>query len=194
MSEQSVADTENAGESTGETTAESTDGSTAAERRPSRPVPGWLIAVLGVLALALVSVAAWSWSRPDPVAAEDAAVAAQHAAEQAIVPVVAYDYRTLDENEKDAESYLTSRYRTAQFAPLWATVKKNAPASKTVITATVVGSGVVHATPDRVQVLVLVDRPTSNATTTTPVTYEDHVTVTMVRSGGRWLIDDLTTD
>jgi Mce-associated membrane protein len=178
----------------GEAAAPATTATDGATPREPRTVPGWLLAVLGLVALALVTVAAWSWTRPDPVTAEESGRAAQQAAERAVVAVLAYDYRTLDQNEKDAESYLTERYRSAEFAPLWATVKKNAPASKTVITAKVVGSGLVDTAPDRVRVLVLVDRPTSNAGTAAPVTYQDHVTVTMVRTGGRWLIDGLATD
>lgn len=166
--------------------------------RPETPyVPrwlrGWALALVGLVALAIIGVAAWSWSRPDPVAAEEAARAATAVAERAVVPVVSYDYRNLADDRAEAESWLTPSYRDGTFAPLWATVAKNAPAAKTVITAKVVASGVVHATPDRVQVLVLVDRPTSNADSPTPVTYEDHVTLTMVKRGGQWLIDNLVT-
>ncbi|MFT4262423.1 MAG: hypothetical protein QM572_03490 [Nocardioides sp.] len=154
--------------------------------------PAWLLALVGVLALVTIAVAAWAWTRPDPVAAEDDARDARQTAEQAVIPVLTYDYRTLDDDEKEAESYLTASYRRT-FADLWQTIEDNAPAAKTVITAKVVGSGVVHATPGRVQVLVLVDRPTSNTENTTPVTYQDHVTLTMVKTGGVWLIDDLVT-
>ena len=158
-----------------------------------RTVPGWGLVLLGVLALALVSVASWAWARPDPVAAEASGVAAQQAAERAAVAVLAYDYRTLDQSEREAQSHLSARYRADEFAPLWATVKQNAPTSKTVITAEVVASGVVRATPDRVQVLVLVDRPTTNADHVSPVIYRDHVTLTMVESAGQWLVDGLAT-
>jgi hypothetical protein len=42
-----------------------------------------------------------------------------------------------------------------------------------------------------VQVLLFVNRPTSNKART--VTYKDQVTVTMVREDGRWLVDRLAT-
>lgn len=164
-------------------------GATALDRLTT----GLGLGLVGGLALVLLVAALWSWTRPDPIAAEDAGRVAQQVAERAVVPIVSYDYRTLDEDESTATSYLTTRYRKAKFAPLWAAVKKNAPASRTVITATVVGSGVVRATQDRVQVLVLVDRPTSNADSPTPVVYQDHVLLTLVKAGGDWLIDDLST-
>ncbi|UDY23977.1 hypothetical protein [Nocardioides sp. Kera G14] len=160
----------------------------------SRWTRGWVLALVGLVALVLVAVAAYAWTRPDPVRAEDSARAALEAAEQAAVPVTTYDYRTLDDDEAAAKGWLTGHYRSAHhYDDLWQTIKKNAVTAKTVITGKVVGSGIVHATPDRVQVLVLIDRPTSNVDTPTPVTYEDHVTLTMVQSSGRWLVDDLVT-
>jgi Mce-associated membrane protein len=88
---------------------------------------------------------------------------------------------------------MTTRYRDKAYRPLFATIEKNAPSTRTVVTTKVVESAIVRAQQDRVQVLVLVDRPTTNAKQTTPVTYEDHVTVTMERSGGEWLVDDMST-
>jgi Mce-associated membrane protein len=88
---------------------------------------------------------------------------------------------------------MTPRYRDKAYRPLFATIEKNAPTTRTVVTTTVVESAVVRAQQDRVQVLLLVDRPTTNAKQTTPVTYEDHVTVTMEKTDGGWLIDDMTT-
>ena len=45
-----------------------------------------------------------------------------------------------------------------------------------------VASGIVRSGEDRVQVLVFVNRPTTNKPTTEPVVYKDQVTVTMERS------------
>ena len=65
--------------------------------------------------------------------------------------------------------------------------------TQTVVTTKVVESGIVRAGEGRVEVLLLVDRPTTNKLQTTPVTYEDHVTVTMERRGDDWLIDKMST-
>jgi Mce-associated membrane protein len=158
-----------------------------------RTVPLWLLGAAAALAVVLVALAAFSWTRPDPKAIEDGADTARAAAEQAVVPVLSYDYRTLEQGQKEAESWLTQRYRDKDFRPLFDTIKQNAPGTQTVVTTKVVESAIVRTAQDRVEVLVLVDRPTTNKQQTSPVTYEDHVTVTMERSGDRWLIDDMTT-
>ncbi|MFT4011776.1 MAG: hypothetical protein QM655_17225 [Nocardioidaceae bacterium] len=156
-------------------------------------VPAWVLAVLGVLALVLVAAAAYSWSRPNPKTAESDAREALGVAERAIVPVLSYDYRTLDADQKEADSYLTDHYREKDFDPIFVTIRQNAPDAQTVVTTTVVGSSIVRAGDGRVEVMLLVDRPTTNKALTSPVVYEDHVTVTLQRSGDSWLIDDLAT-
>ncbi|MFI2706411.1 hypothetical protein ACH5WX_02595, partial [Nocardioides sp. CER28] len=160
---------------------------------PTGTVPLWLLGAAAVVALVLVALAAFAWTRPDPKAIERDAAGAREAAERAVVPVLSYDYRTLDQGQRDAESHLTTHYRDKAFRPLFATIKKNAPGTQAVVTTKVVESAIVRAGEDRVEVLVLVDRPTTNKKQTTPVTYEDHVTVTMERSDHGWLIDDMTT-
>lgn len=157
-----------------------------------RPVAGWLLALLAVLALVLVALAAFAWTRPDPKAIESDADAGRAAAERAVVPVLSYDYRTLDQGQKQAESWLSASYRE-KYDKLFATIKQNAPATQSVVTTKVVESAIVRAGEDRVEVLVLVDRPTTNKKQTTPITYEDHVTVTMEKTDGGWLVADMTT-
>ena len=158
-----------------------------------RPPAAWLLALLAVVALLTVTLAAYAVTRPDHKAIEEQARQAQSAAETAIAEVLSYDYRTLDEDERTATSFLTPRYQRDAYDDVWDTIARNAPETRTVVTATVVGSSIVRAGEDRTEVLVLVDRPTTNKKVTEPVVYEDHVTVTMVRTGDEWLIDDLRT-
>lgn len=164
-----------------------------AQRPSRRPPAGWLLALLAVAALLLVALAAYGWSRPNPKAIEDDARDAQAAAEDAVVEVLSYDYRTLEDDRREAGSYLTTKYRTDDFDPIFDTIARNAPNTQTVVTASVVGSSIVRAAEGRVEVLVLVDRPTTNKELAEPVVYEDHVTVTMTRVGDDWLIDDMST-
>jgi Mce-associated membrane protein len=161
--------------------------------RTPRPVPAWILGVTAVIALLLVATASYSWSRPDPKSIESDAASARSAAERAVVPVLSYDYRSLDDGQQEAESWLTPTYRDKDYRPLFTTIKENAPSTQTVVTTKVVSSAIVRASQDRVEVLLLVDRPTTNKKQTTPLTYEDHVTVTMERSGDGWLIDDMST-
>lgn len=182
----------------------------AAERPRTAPylVPGWVLAVVGVIALAAVALAgvlaprdaaakivqadAQLSSGTKVTRIEDGAVAAQAAAKAAIVPALSYDYRKLDTDQARAESYMTDAYRT-KYDPIFALIKKNAPGTQTVITAKVVDSGIVRVDADRVQVLLFVDRPTTNKASTTPIPYQDQVTATMRRVGDAWLIDNLVT-
>lgn len=145
-----------------------------------------------MLAVACVALAAIAWSKPSPRAIEDQARAAQSSAESATAAILSYDYRNLDRSEQAAESAMTATYRS-KYAKLFQQIKANAPTTQTVVTTNVVDSSIVRADQDRVQVLVLVDRPTTNKLQTTPLVYQDHVTVTMERVGGDWLVDDMTT-
>ena len=54
-------------------------------------------------------------------------------------------------------------------------------------------SGIVRASDERVQVLVFVDRPTTNKLSAEPVVYKDQVTLSMQLVDGEWLVDDLIT-
>ena len=155
-------------------------------------VPAWLLIGLAVLAVAMVAATAVAWQRTAGESVEEATRAAQTAAEQAIVPILSYDYETLDADQQRAQSYLTSDYRS-DYDQLFGVISENAPSTQTTVSAEVVGSGIVRSGRDRVQVLVFVDRPTTNKLTPQPVVYKDQVTVTMQKVGDDWLVDDLLT-
>jgi Mce-associated membrane protein len=183
-------------------------GEPAATRRPPYLVPGWVLAVVGVIALAAAATAGVLATRhpADKVIQSEAslstgskvtdieerALAAQAAAKEAIVPVLSYDYRRLDADQKRAEGYLTDSYRKS-YDKLFAMIKQNAPRTQTVITTKVVDSGIVRVDGDRVQVLLFVDRPTTNKASATAIPYQDQVTATMQRVGDDWRIADLVT-
>lgn len=174
------------------TAAEAGSPASTARRRGVPLVPAWLLIGLAVLAVAMVAVAAVAWQRTAGESVEEATRAAQTAAEQAIVPILSYDYETLDADQQRAQSYLTSDYR-GDYDQLFGVISENAPSTRTKVSAEVVGSGIVRSGQDRVQVLVFVDRPTTNKVTPQPVVYKDQVTVTMEKVGDDWLVDDLLT-
>lgn len=166
-----------------------------------RSVPTWILAALSCVLIALVAGCVWAYQAPSstgPIAAisgeseEEATQAALAAAERAIGPVLSYDYETLDADQQRAASYLTGDYRR-DYDDLFGVIVDNAPSTQTKVTASVVASGIVRSGEDRVDVLVFVDRPTTNKLTPEPVTYKDQVTVTMQKVGGEWLIDNLVT-
>lgn len=163
--------------------------STSAERVGD--VPSWLLAGLGVLAAGLVAATAWMWTSGDE-GDDSAAREAQVAAERAVVPVLSYDYETLEDDQRAAQALMTGGYRE-EYDKLFTVLEDNAPQTQTRVTADVIASGIVRAAADRVQVLVFVDRPTTNKLSAEPVVYKDQVTVAMQLVDGEWLVDDLTT-
>lgn len=165
-----------------------------APARERRVVPTWALLVAGALAIALsVTAAIIGFSGSSSSVVDDAdAEQAEQAAVRAVAPVLSYDYRNLDEDSAAARTYMTASYQK-QYDQTFAVVKENAPGLKAVVSAEVVDAGIVRTGPDRVEVLVFVNRPTSNKRTTAPVVFKDQVTVTMVRDGDSWLIDDLAT-
>jgi Mce-associated membrane protein len=148
--------------------------------------------VVGLVLAGLVAGCAWAWQTTSGETEEEATRAAQAAAERAIVPVLSYGYRSLEDDRARAEGYLTSDYR-ADYDKLFAVIADNAPQTQTTVEATVVASGIVRSGQDRVDVLVFVDRPTTNKLTPEPETYKDQVTVTMQKVGDEWLVDNLVT-
>ncbi len=162
--------------------------------RPS--VAGWVLVVLALLTAAAVSASAWLWwGVPSDASVAASTREAQAAAERAIVPVLSYDAATLDQDQAAGAAYLTASYRE-DYDELYEVIKQNAPRVGTKVSAEVISSGVVRAgpdDPDRVEVLVFVNRPTTNKKQEKPVVYRDQVTVTMERVGDSWLVDGLKT-
>ena len=158
----------------------------------ARGVPSWLLAGLGIVAAGLVAAVAWTWTAGAAGDGGSAARAAQVAAERAVVPVLSYDYQHLDADQEAATALMTGRYKS-EYDKLFAVLQENAPETQTKVTADVIASGIVRASDDRVQVLVFVDRPTTNKLSAEPVVYKDQVTLSMQRVDGTWLVDDLVT-
>ena len=88
---------------------------------------------------------------------------------------------------------MTGQLQVEDYDKLFAVLEDNAPQTQTKVTASVIASGIVRASDDRVQVLVFVDRPTTNKLSAEPVVYKDQVTLSMQRVDDEWLVDDLVT-
>jgi Mce-associated membrane protein len=171
------------------------EGALAPVTKPRSTAPGvptWLLAGLGIVAAGLVAAVAWTWTAGGDGDGGSAARAAQVAAERAVVPVLSYDYQHLDADQEAATALMTGKYKS-EYDKLFAVLEENAPQTQTKVTADVIASGIVRASDDRVQVLVFVDRPTTNKLSAEPVVYKDQVTLSMQRVDGEWLVDDLVT-
>ncbi len=158
----------------------------------SRGVPGWLLAALAAAVLIVAGAAGVVLALAGDTDAEESAAAAQTVAEQAIVPILSYDYRHLDQDRAAAQSYLTSDYK-ADYDKTFSLVEANAEAVQPVVVAKLVGSGLERSGSDRVKVVLFVDQETTNKQITEPVVYQNYVTVTMQRVDGEWLVDQLDT-
>lgn len=166
---------------------------------PLQAPSGWLLVVLGSLALALiVAVAVYGIPMWRTVRHHDAVVAARQqatpAAERAADAVLSYDYKSLNSDEKAAQHYLTKHYAKQYVATFNKLVKPNATKLHAHVTADVQASGVVHADPDRVAVLLFVNQTThSTANNGQPQTALNRVEMSMVKQGGGWQVDGITS-
>ena len=157
-----------------------------------RRVPTWVLGLLGALAAVSVAAAIWAWQSGDGTAVEDATSSAQSAAEQAIEPLLSYDHKTLEADQKRAQGYLTADYGK-DYDKLFGVIADNAPSTQTKVVADAFASAIVRSGKERVDVLIFVDQLTTNKVTPQPTTYKNQVTVTMQKVGDDWLIDDLVT-
>lgn len=162
---------------------------------PARPrlVPTWLIVALAVLVIASLAVTVRLGLQPSEESVEQATGTARAAAERAVVPLLSYDYQSLDADQEAAHDVITSGYRSRDYDDLFELIRENAPATQTVVDVEVIASAVVRAGEDRSEILLFVNRPTTNKATTEPVVYKDQVTLTMERVGDEWLVDALKT-
>jgi Mce-associated membrane protein len=159
-----------------------------------REVPTWALAILAAVTAVAVAASAWLWfAVPSDASVEESARAARSAAERAIVPILSYNALHLEEDKKAAQAYMTSDYREKSYDKMFALIEQNAPGTKTIVRTDVIRSGIVRSGADRVQVLLFLDRPTTNKQTTEPIVYHDQATVTMQRVDGEWLVDDLVS-
>ena len=156
-------------------------------------MPGWLLVGVAILTALSVALMGYLWTQPSEGAVEAATGSARTAAERAAVPLLSYDYRTLDEDQSAAHDVMTSDYRRDDYDPLFEVIRDNAPASKTVVDVEVIASAVVRAGADRAEILLFLNRPTTNKTHRKPVVYKDQARLTMQTVGDVWLVDDLKT-
>jgi Mce-associated membrane protein len=157
-------------------------------------VPGWLLAGIAVLTLALVVAVAVLWVRePSAGEIEGDARAAQAAAERAVVPILSYDAAHLEESKAAAQQYLTGSLRQDYDNIFSGLIEKNAPSTKTVVQASLVRSSIVRADGDRAQVFLLVNQTRTNKSYTEPQVYKNWVTLTMDKVDGQWLVADMAT-
>jgi hypothetical protein len=176
---------------------------------PATP-SGWLdrqlvaTVVVGVLAVvAAVFAGILTHEHLDDQDVENARAQAINVVNDALPAVLSYDYRHMASDEQQAETFLTPAYRTSyarNFALL--TQGRNGKPSpvqqtKTVVTATVLGAGVMDASPDQVHVMAFVNQRTahhagpSRQACSPSCVLTNRVEVTLVKQDGSWLVSGL---
>src|SRR5215216_1603732 len=160
-------------------------------------------AVLSVALLLVVSFWPASWGGDSPAdqveqaaVAEDAGVSAVDAATSAVPAVLSYDYRTLDADFAEAESYLTEEFadkRAALFeqeAESGMTLREQVVNDEVVVVARVSGTGLtrVSADGDRATVVVFVDQDSQKGKGA-PRSLRMWATLSMIADGDDWLLD-----
>ncbi len=176
--------------------------------------PTWALVVAGMaaalsLALAIV-VLTWPGSvgGDSPAAQVDAAkeaevagTAAVDSAAAAVPAVLSYDYRTLEADFAEAESFLTDEFaekRTALFdqaAESGMTLREQVVSDKVVVTARVSGTGLTRVAADgkRATVVVFVDQDSQKGRDA-PRSLRMWATLSMIADGDDWLLDDICTE
>jgi Mce-associated membrane protein len=168
--------------------------------------PSWRtvvpVVVLAVLSLALL-ITVWAMpgghSDPSPHerqdSAEDAADTAVDAAAAMVPEVLGYDYRTFDEDEQQASSYLTDDF-AAERTKLLTGLKKDVEKGKVVVSAAATGTALTRVSDDgdKAQVVVFIDQESKQGNGT-PQPLRMWATFTLVRGeDDGWLLDDICTE
>ncbi len=177
-------------------TASPSDGSVVAV---GRPVPAWLMALLAVLSIIALVVGGLFWNQHrQHQQKQDAAQEASAAAERALPVVLSYNYQHLEADRDKAARFLSGKYKkeyVATFDKLIQSSGSNpgpAEQTKAVVTATIVNIGVVDAEPDVAKVIVFLNQATVKDGGT-PKYSLNRLTVSMVKSGNSWLVDNINS-
>lgn len=181
---------------------------------------GGTVAIAGVLAVLAIALAIWQGveyaNRSTAVAGpgtggvaagnfaqpQSDQQAALSAVQTGLPAVLSYNYASMPASEANAARFLTPKARPALEASYQRLINGGTPpgctkalppiaTSKTVVTATIVSSGIVSVGSGTAQIGVFVNQTTTRASQS-PVTTQNRVLVSLVKQNGNWLIDSLS--
>ncbi|MDQ6641640.1 MAG: J domain-containing protein [Actinomycetota bacterium] len=165
----------------------------------ARPVPAWVMAVLGLLSVVALALGGlFLVQHRSYQHRQDAGQEASAAAERALPVVLSYDYRHLTADRDKAARYLSPKYRKEYIATFDKLIQSSgsnpgpAEQTKAVVTANVQNIGVVDAEADVARVIVFLDQSTVKAAGT-PKFSLNRLTVSMVKVGNAWLVDNINS-
>jgi Mce-associated membrane protein len=149
------------------------------------------LAVVAIAASTLTALAAVRMSHRHEI--DQARHEAVAAARSSVETVLSYDYRHLKTDFTDAESLLTPGFRKKYDRTTAAEVEPLAAKYRATSTAVIApgAAGAVSISAGRAVVLVFVNQTVTNSQLAAPRLDRSRINVTLLRTGGRWLIDDL---
>lgn len=162
--------------------------------------------VLGLAMLVLGAAVVLTWlvrsdggSGPAVTTAESAEASVASAAvkdsvlavaAEAATRVYSYSWETLADDKADARALLAGDM-LGQYDRTMAGVATSSARDRTVVSADVVGTGLVTATSSYARVLVFVNQSTTGDDLEKPLLDLDRVLVTLVRTRGEWKVSEL---
>jgi Mce-associated membrane protein len=155
----------------------------------ARPVAVLAVALLLASAIAAGSVYWWLY-RPDRLTDAAAQQQAVAAAKEGTEALLSYSPENLDKDLSTAKSHLTEPF-LGQYTDF--TDKTVVPAARdrgVKTEANVAEAAVSQIRPGRAEVLVFVNQVTTSKSRPTPALATSSVLVTLVQTGGRWLISE----
>jgi Mce-associated membrane protein len=176
--------------------AEMGEDATPSAKLPGRArralVDNFVAVILGVVAVGLaVALALAMVQLGNKSATDNAGASALTAAKSYSVELAAYDYRHLDKDFGVVLAHSTQSFRrsfTQSSNALKSTLTKYHATSK----AKVVAAGLISASTSRAVALVFLDQTVTNSTQKGTTTDRSQVEITLVDTGGHWLIDQVT--
>ncbi len=123
--------------------------------------------------------------------ADDARASALSSARQAVVNFTSFDYRHLDQQFAVVDKETTGEFRQ-QFTAQRDTIRKRLVASRAATRSTIVDAALEASTSSEATAVVAMDQVITSGRLHQPVTSRQRVEVHLVRSGDRWLVDNVT--
>jgi Mce-associated membrane protein len=117
--------------------------------------------------------------------------ALEQAATNGTQAALSYNYQHLNTDFAAAEKYMTPAFAASYKKTTATQVQALAAKYHAVSAATALGAGIGSASPSHATVLVFVDQTVKNSQLSAPRLDRSRIEVTLVRSGGKWLISQL---
>jgi Mce-associated membrane protein len=161
-------------------------------------LPGGTNAVVAVVALAvavavvLTVVVTHLSGRTDQSPSGGSTAAVESAATAGAKAALSYDYQHLSADFTAAEKLMTPSFKADYTSQTTRNVKGPAVKFKAVSVATIEGAGVASMSSSRATVLVFVDQTVRNSQLSAPRLDRSRVQVSLVRTDGKWLINNLS--